>query len=150
MHGKRAGNTSSALQLRRLLCRLGGWLMPALQRGSPAPGSASPALIAEGTTHERLAADFSRDIFVRLLQELPSYRDKLHHDFSAGNYHELRCRVHQILGAVAYTETGGLEIELRHLRLALQKEDRVAVPLYYSRVIRAIDCILQDACLMPG
>jgi len=104
-----------------------------------------PPLPEDDLKLTRMSRDFSREMFVRLLRELPAYREKMALAFNAGDYRSLRDSVHQILGAAAYCEARELEIELRRLRLALRSDKRHIIAVYHSRVINIIDSTLLSA-----
>ena len=133
----------TGLRLKRMLLRLGKALAPC----EPYVPSRStqpeyPPLPEDDLKLERLSHRFSREMFVRLLQELPAYREKMARAFNAGDYRSLRDSVHQILGAAAYCDARELETELRRLRLALRSDKRLVIAVYHSRVINIIDSTL--------
>ena len=82
---------------------------------------------------------FSRELFARLLTELPKHRQAMAGAHADGDDRRLRECVHQLLGAVAYCDAPELETGLRELRLALRTGERETIQLYYERAINVID-----------
>lgn len=94
----------------------------------------------------RLAAmdrKFSRELFARLLTELPKHRQAMARARADGNDRRLRDCVHQLLGAVAYCDAPELEKGLRELRLALRTGESETIRFYYERAINVIDGVLR-------
>jgi HPt (histidine-containing phosphotransfer) domain-containing protein len=120
-------------------------------RQQPPPAATGlPAAIPTGTPAgdlqiDVLAREFPRELFARLLLELPEYREQMAASFAAGDYRRLRDSVHQILGATAYCQAEELEQGLRELRRALRTENSKMIADGYQRAMQAIDDTLRHS-----
>jgi hypothetical protein len=90
-----------------------------------------------------LGQKFTRELFEKLLAELPRHRQDMASAYAERDYRTLRNSVHQILGAVVYCNTGLLEEGLRELHEALKVENPHIIDVYYHRVIATIDALLR-------
>ncbi|MGD2112302.1 MAG: hypothetical protein PVI50_02870 [Gammaproteobacteria bacterium] len=102
-----------------------------------------PGTPAEDLQIDALAREFPRELFARLLLELPEHRERMAASFAAGDYRRLRDSVHQILGAAAYCQAAALEHGLRELRLALVTENSKTIAHGYHHAMQAIDDTLR-------
>lgn len=115
------------------------------QTGTAPAVTGQPEMPADDPHLDTLAREFPRELFARLLLELPRHRRLMVESFATGNYRRLRDSVHQILGAAAYCGTDELEQVLRQLRLALKTDNSSAIEHCYHRAIQAIDNTLHTS-----
>jgi HPt (histidine-containing phosphotransfer) domain-containing protein len=118
--------------IRRMLGRAG--------TGNNLPGS----LQAASGEHPQLEADenFSSEMFVKLLLELPTHRRDIAESWQAGDLQRLRNCVHRLLGATVYCNAPELEEALRELRRALHSGDPSSIALQHAHVLESIDASL--------
>lgn len=126
------------------------WRRPAchIVHDRPDTGSAvrtAPGCAPEDVHIDTLAREFPRELFARLLLELPLQRSMLVEAHASGDQRRLRDCVHQILGAAAYCEAEELDQGLRELRHALRAGDRRSIDDCYHRALRAIDSTLRNS-----
>lgn len=102
------------------------------------------SLQAASGEHPPLEADenFSSEMFVKLLLELPEHRRDIAESWQAGDLPRLRSCVHRLLGATVYCEAPELEEALRELRRALHSGDASSIALQHARALEAIDTAL--------
>lgn len=102
------------------------------------------SLQAASGEHPPLEADenFSSEMFVKLLLELPEHRRDIAESWQAGDLPRLRSCVHRLLGATVYCEAPELEEALRELRRALHSGDASSITLQHARALEAIDTAL--------
>jgi HPt (histidine-containing phosphotransfer) domain-containing protein len=86
--------------------------------------------------------DFSSEMFVQLLLELPAHRRDIAESLQAGDLQRLRNCVHRLLGAVVYCDAPELEDALRELRRALHTGDAASIALQHARALDVIDTTL--------
>ena len=86
--------------------------------------------------------DFSSEMFVQLLLELPAHRREIAESWQAGDLQRLRSCVHRLLGAVVYCDAPELEEALRELRRALHTGDATGIALQHARTLEVIDTTL--------
>jgi hypothetical protein len=86
--------------------------------------------------------EFSSEMFVQLLLELPVHRRAIAESWQAGDLQQLRSCVHQLLGAVVYCDAPELENALRELRCALHTGDTSGIALQHARALDVIDTTL--------
>jgi hypothetical protein len=113
--------------------------------GRAGTGNNLPAsLQAAPGEHPPLEADenFSSEMFVQLLLELPAHRRDIVESWQAGDVQRLRGCVHRLLGATVYCEAPGLEEALRELRHALHSGDTSSIALQHAHALEAIDTAL--------
>jgi HPt (histidine-containing phosphotransfer) domain-containing protein len=123
--------------------RITAWMRRSLDR-SGTGSNAQNHLQAMTEEHPPgdLDDDFSGEMFVQLLLELPAHRRDIAESWHAGDLQRLRSCVHQLLGAVVYCEAPELEDPLRELRQALQAGDAASIALQHTRTLEVIDTIL--------
>lgn len=124
--------------------RISGLLVPrpGLQARGPQPLTGAPDRRSDELRLDALSRKFSREVFARLLVELPAQRHVIHEAHTAGNYRRLRDCVHQMLGAAAYCDTPELEDGLRELHLALKTGHAQTIERHFHHAIRVIDSTL--------
>ena len=91
---------------------------------------------------DRINQRFSREMFARLLLELPCHRHTLHKAHTNGDHAQLRACVHQVLGAVVYCNEPGLEQALRTLQHTLKHGVTHDIDSDFRRAIDMIDATL--------
>lgn len=133
---------------RRPRDRLGAWLRRLL--GTPAASTASGAAARGGEQGHPAAAQFSGEMFARLLRELPAHRHEIAAAWHAGDLRRLQDHVHRLLGATVYCDAPELETALRDLRRALQARDRAVIGRAQAHTLRVIDSTLQASGLRRG
>jgi HPt (histidine-containing phosphotransfer) domain-containing protein len=108
--------------------------------GSSLPGS----LQAASGKPPPIEADenFSSEMFVQLLLELPAHRRDIAESWQAGDLLRLRSCVHRLLGATVYCDAPQLEAALRELRSALHSGDAAGIALQHARALDVIDTTL--------
>ncbi len=89
--------------------------------------------------------DFSSEMFVELLLELPAHRRDIVDYWKAGDLQRLRSCVHRLLGAVVYCDAPELEEALRELRRALHSRDAAGIALQHARTLAVIDATLSGS-----
>lgn len=137
--------TEASLLFMRTLIRIGRVLTPSGPCLEPAPGRPPPLPQPKRDSRlERLSREFSREMYVHLLHELPDYREKMVQAFAAGDYQGLHSVVHQIAGAVAYCDARELEQELRRLLMALRLDNHHVIAAYHQRVIDCFDATIEE------
>ncbi len=102
------------------------------------------SLQAVPAEHPPLEADenFSSEMFVQLLLELPVHRRDISESWQAGDLQRLRRCVHRLLGATVYCDSPELEEALRELRRALHSGEPSGIALQHARALEAIDTAL--------
>jgi HPt (histidine-containing phosphotransfer) domain-containing protein len=107
-------------------------------------GNLPASLQAAPGEHPPLEADenFSSEMFVQLLLELPTHRRDIAESWQAGDLQGLRSCVHRLLGATVYCDAPELEEALRELRRALQSGDTSRIALQHAYALEAIDTAL--------
>jgi HPt (histidine-containing phosphotransfer) domain-containing protein len=107
-------------------------------------GNLPASLQAAPGEHPPLEADenFSSEMFVQLLLELPTHRRDIAESWQAGDLQGLRSCVHRLLGATVYCEAPELEEALRELRRALHSGDPSSIALQHAHVLESIDASL--------
>jgi HPt (histidine-containing phosphotransfer) domain-containing protein len=118
--------------IQRMLGRVG--------TGSVLPGS----LQAAAGEPPALETDenFSSEMFVQLLLELPAHRCDIAESWQAGDLLRLRSCVHRLLGATVYCDAPELEEALRELRRALHSGDTSSIAQQHAYALEAIDTAL--------
>lgn len=128
-----------------------GRRMSALFAPRPVAGATGPQTLATvpGRDDERqpdaINRKFSREMFARLLIELPAHRQAMSTAYAAGNQRRLRDCVHQLLGAAAYCDAPELEDGLRELHLALKTEHPPGIDGRFQHAIGVIDSTLASS-----
>ena len=89
--------------------------------------------------------DFSNEMFVKLLLELPVHRRDIVESWRAGNLQRMRNCVHRLLGATVYCPAPELEDALRNLRRALQTGDTADIERQHARTLAVIDTTLGNS-----
>jgi hypothetical protein len=115
---------------------------PGLRARGPQTLTEAPDRRTDELRLDALNRKFSREVFARLLVELPAQRHVMHEAHMAGNYLRLRDCVHQVLGAAAYGDTPELEDGLRELHLALKTGHAQTIEHHFRHAIRVIDSTL--------
>lgn len=92
---------------------------------------------------------FAREMFARLLVELPTHRLAMSQAFANVDHRRLRDCVHRLLGATSYCDCPELEDALRDLRRALLAENTLDIESRLQDAIRLIDRTL-DSCGYRG
>lgn len=125
--------------------KLIAWLRRALDRAGFAAGAASyrPDPLPEDDYPQASRQDFSREMFLELLRELPLHRSRIAAAWLAGDLQQLHDCVHQLLGAAVYCDVPELEDALRALRRALKTRDPATIAGYHARALAIIDTTLQ-------
>ncbi|HYQ71322.1 MAG TPA: Hpt domain-containing protein [Gammaproteobacteria bacterium] len=118
--------------IRRLLGR------PCTENDMPGPGQAAPGDPPLLETDE----NFSHEMFVQLLLELPVHRRDIAVSWQAGDLQRLRNCVHRLLGATVYCAAPELEEALRNLRRALHTQDGADIAWQHARTLAVIDTTL--------
>jgi two-component system sensor histidine kinase BarA len=118
--------------------------------GSHAGSGAAPGLPEDDLRMEEACRNFPRELFARLLIELPSHRQIMSDAYAGGNDRQLRDCVHQLLGATAYCDAPELETGLRELQLALKTANRETIDFYYDRAINVVDSTLRYSGYREG
>jgi HPt (histidine-containing phosphotransfer) domain-containing protein len=89
--------------------------------------------------------DFSSEMFVKLLLELPAHRRDIVESWKAGDLQRLRSCVHRLLGATVYCAAPELEDALRELRRALHSGDAAGIARQHIRTLAVIDTTLNGS-----
>lgn len=123
-----------------LIRRLRGWP----DTGNSLRGSRQAAPGEEDTSLDT-EDDFSSEMFVKLLLELPVHRRDIVAAWQAGDLQRLRNSVHRLLGATVYCAAPGLEDALRELRRALHTTDAAEIEKQHARTLAIIDTTLNGS-----
>jgi HPt (histidine-containing phosphotransfer) domain-containing protein len=121
--------------IRRMLGRTG--------TGNKLPDS----LQAASGEHPPLEANenFSSEMFVKLLLELPEHRRDIAESWQAGDLPRLRSCVHRLLGATVYCEAPELEEALRELHRALHGGGAAGISRQHAHALEVIDTTLSNS-----
>jgi HPt (histidine-containing phosphotransfer) domain-containing protein len=120
------------------------WMRRALDRaGTGSNAQDSLQAIPGGNPHCDRDDDFSSEMFVQLLLELPAHRRDIADSWQAGDLQRLRSCVHRLLGAVVYCDAAELEAALRGLRRALHSGDGAGIALQHAHTLKVIDTTLR-------
>ena len=127
--------------------RISGLFVPrtGLRTRGPQTLTAAPDRHADELRLDALSRKFSREVFARMLVELPAQRQVMHEAHTTDNYRRLRDCVHQMLGAAAYCDTPELEDGLRELHLALKSGHTQSIARQFRHAIRVIDSTLEGS-----
>jgi len=86
--------------------------------------------------------NFSSEMFVQLLLELPAHRRDIAESWRVGDRQRLRSCVHRLLGATVYCDAPQLEAALRDLRRALHTGDAAGIARQHAQTLEVIDTTL--------
>ena len=129
---------------------LTNWLWGYIKRGREIGFSqpdGKPVADTPPVTPTRAEA-LSSELFARLLLELPGFRADMKAAYTAGNLEELGCRVHKLLGGVAYCNLPDLETSLRKLQQTLATENHRLISPEFSNTLDVIDGLMKSSGLL--
>ncbi|HAJ92851.1 MAG TPA: hypothetical protein DCO71_09620 [Gammaproteobacteria bacterium] len=120
----------------------------------PAPDTDIVPVIADNElAMDKRRQAFSGEMFAELLIELPDFQKKISQAYQAGDRHNLRSHLHQLLGAVAYCDAPELEMALRKFHQAIKTETPDTpdnIDACYTHAFNAINSTLQYSGCREG
>jgi len=126
--------------------KIAAWMRRALDRAGTGSKAQDSLQAVPGEHPARdMDDDFSSEMFVQLLLELPVHRRDIAASWQAGDLPRLRSCVHRLLGAVVYCDAPELEDALRELRRALHSGDATGIALQHARALEVIDTTLSGS-----
>jgi HPt (histidine-containing phosphotransfer) domain-containing protein len=126
--------------------KITAWMRRVLGRAGTLNNTQGSLQAAPGELpHDAADANFSSEMFVQLLLELPAHRRDIAVSWQAGDLQRLRSCVHRLLGAVVYCDAPELEDALRELRRALHSGDAAGIALQHARALAVIDITLSGS-----
>jgi len=126
--------------------KISAWMRRTLHRANTGSNAQDSLQAVTGEHPSRnMDDDFSSEMFVQLLLELPVHRRDIAASWQAGDLQRLRSGVHRLLGAVVYCDAPELENALRELRRTLHNGDDTGIARQHARVLEVIDTTLSHS-----